>query len=296
MPAAASPSRSVPASCTCQSSASSASAHVAADLGLVLEDDGGGCGHAGSVVARLGRIAPGQRHGELRPAAHRIGCADLAAMGGIHHRLADRVAESHARRGGLGLAAGELVEPGLLAALERCRQAGLARRLEAGDPVNDHSLLAAIGEGAVLRVRPKAMTVAMVTAGLLPIMWGSGPGSGVMTRIADPICRDSVPPCAGSSTSTSPPTPPSREVELLQPQLHDLHQPFIAGAVDGAALGAPALEVLISALRESGFRGSRPPLDAGSSPGVFLESGGLDGGSFPGVFLESVGLDAAGNS
>jgi len=61
-----------------------------------------------------------------------------------------------------------------------------ARRLAAG-PDNDETLLAAIREGAVLRVRPKAMTVAVVMAGLLPIMWGSGTGSEVMTRIAAPM-------------------------------------------------------------------------------------------------------------
>ncbi|SDE24804.1 Cu(I)/Ag(I) efflux system membrane protein CusA/SilA [Variovorax sp. CF079] len=63
----------------------------------------------------------------------------------------------------------------------------LARRIEAGASMNDETLLAAIREGAVLRVRPKAMTVAVVMAGLLPIMWGSGTGSEVMTRIAAPM-------------------------------------------------------------------------------------------------------------
>jgi len=63
----------------------------------------------------------------------------------------------------------------------------LALRLEAGEPMNDRTLLAAIREGAVLRVRPKAMTVAVVMAGLLPILWGSGTGSEVMTRIAAPM-------------------------------------------------------------------------------------------------------------
>jgi Cu(I)/Ag(I) efflux system membrane protein CusA/SilA len=63
----------------------------------------------------------------------------------------------------------------------------LARRLDAGEPMNDDTLLAAIREGAVLRVRPKAMTVAVVMAGLLPILWGSGTGSEVMTRIAAPM-------------------------------------------------------------------------------------------------------------
>ncbi len=63
----------------------------------------------------------------------------------------------------------------------------LARRLAAGEPDDEATLLAAIREGAVLRVRPKAMTVAVVIAGLLPIMWGSGTGSEVMSRIAAPM-------------------------------------------------------------------------------------------------------------
>lgn len=63
----------------------------------------------------------------------------------------------------------------------------LARRLAAGEPDNEETLLAAIREGAVLRVRPKAMTVAVVMAGLLPILWGNGTGSEVMTRIAAPM-------------------------------------------------------------------------------------------------------------
>ena len=39
----------------------------------------------------------------------------------------------------------------------------------------------------MLRVRPKAMTVAVIIAGLLPIMWGTGTGSEVMQRIAAPM-------------------------------------------------------------------------------------------------------------
>ena len=48
-------------------------------------------------------------------------------------------------------------------------------------------LMDAIREGAVLRVRPKAMTVAVILAGLFPIMWGTGTGSEVMQRIAAPM-------------------------------------------------------------------------------------------------------------
>ncbi len=51
----------------------------------------------------------------------------------------------------------------------------------------DAALLAAIRAGAALRVRPKAMTVAVIVAGLLPILFGSGTGSEVMSRIAAPM-------------------------------------------------------------------------------------------------------------
>lgn len=61
-----------------------------------------------------------------------------------------------------------------------------AERVDIGDST-EGGLLAAIREGAVQRVRPKAMTVAVIIAGLLPIMWGSGTGSEVMSRIAAPM-------------------------------------------------------------------------------------------------------------
>jgi Cu(I)/Ag(I) efflux system membrane protein CusA/SilA len=48
-------------------------------------------------------------------------------------------------------------------------------------------LMEAIREGAVLRVRPKAMTVAVILGGLFPIMWSTGTGSEVMQRIAAPM-------------------------------------------------------------------------------------------------------------
>jgi Cu(I)/Ag(I) efflux system membrane protein CusA/SilA len=59
-------------------------------------------------------------------------------------------------------------------------------RIAAGKTTSD-DLLEAIREGAVLRVRPKAMTVAVILAGLFPIMWGVGTGSEVMQRIAAPM-------------------------------------------------------------------------------------------------------------
>ncbi len=59
-------------------------------------------------------------------------------------------------------------------------------RVAAGK-TGEADLLDAIREGAVLRVRPKAMTVAVILAGLFPIMWGTGTGSEVMQRIAAPM-------------------------------------------------------------------------------------------------------------
>ena len=60
------------------------------------------------------------------------------------------------------------------------------RRAEGGLP-GTADLYAAVMEGAVERVRPKMMTVVAIMAGLLPILWGSGAGSEVMSRIAAPM-------------------------------------------------------------------------------------------------------------
>lgn len=55
------------------------------------------------------------------------------------------------------------------------------------DDSENSVLIKAIHEGAVLRVRPKVMTVATIMAGLLPVMWGGGSGAEVMQRIAAPM-------------------------------------------------------------------------------------------------------------
>ncbi len=60
-------------------------------------------------------------------------------------------------------------------------------RLAAGHTPTYELLDEAIREGAVLRIRPKAMTVSVIIAGLLPIMWSHGTGSEVMQRIAAPM-------------------------------------------------------------------------------------------------------------
>jgi Cu(I)/Ag(I) efflux system membrane protein CusA/SilA len=62
-----------------------------------------------------------------------------------------------------------------------------ALREQPGTELDKSDIEDAIREGAVLRVRPKAMTVAVIVLGLLPIFWGHGAGSEVMSRIAAPM-------------------------------------------------------------------------------------------------------------
>lgn len=63
----------------------------------------------------------------------------------------------------------------------------LEARVAQGQAMTADIVMDAIREGAVLRVRPKAMTVAVILAGLLPIVFGSGAGSELMSRIAVPM-------------------------------------------------------------------------------------------------------------
>ena len=62
-----------------------------------------------------------------------------------------------------------------------------AKRAVEGAGFTHDDLYSAIMAGAVERVRPKMMTVAAITAGLLPIMWSHGTGAEVMQRIAVPM-------------------------------------------------------------------------------------------------------------
>ncbi|MBI3149547.1 MAG: efflux RND transporter permease subunit [Betaproteobacteria bacterium] len=101
-----------------------------------------------------------------------------------------------------------------------------------GRPLTRELLEGAIREGAVLRVRPKAMTVAVILGGLLPIMWGGGTGAEVMQRIAAPMVGGMITapllsmfviPAAyalmrGRRLSRSPGGPPSPATDFFNPQ------------------------------------------------------------------------------
>ena len=56
-----------------------------------------------------------------------------------------------------------------------------------GERISIEALRDSVMQGAGLRVRPVMMTVATVIIGLLPVMYGSGTGSEVMSRIAAPM-------------------------------------------------------------------------------------------------------------
>jgi Cu(I)/Ag(I) efflux system membrane protein CusA/SilA len=70
----------------------------------------------------------------------------------------------------------------MLLYLDNC----LKEKMQQG-PLTRAMLKEAIMEGAVMRVRPKVMTVAVIVAGLIPIFIGTGTGSEVMQRIAAPM-------------------------------------------------------------------------------------------------------------
>ena len=88
---------------------------------------------------------------------------------------------------GLIALAGVAAETGVVMLLY-LRQA-LERRLAdlGGAALDAAALREAIIEGALLRLRPKLMTVLTIIIGLLPILWGDGTGSEVMRRIAAPM-------------------------------------------------------------------------------------------------------------
>lgn len=85
--------------------------------------------------------------------------------------------------------AGVAAETGvvMLIYLDHAWEAIQAQRVAEGKKPTVADLYAAVMEGAVERVRPKMMTVVAIMAGLLPIMWGTGTGSEVMSRIAAPM-------------------------------------------------------------------------------------------------------------
>ena len=114
--------------------------------------------------------------------------------------------------------AGVAAETGvvMLIYLDHAWEAAKAHCRTDGRSPNADDLYGAVMEGAVERVRPKMMTVVAIMAGLLPIMWGTGTGSEVMSRIAAPMVGGMI-----SSTVLTLAVIPAIYALIKRRQLHE---------------------------------------------------------------------------
>ncbi|WP_066782003.1 efflux RND transporter permease subunit [Sphingomonas sp. CCH5-D11] len=120
--------------------------------------------------------------GRLDEAALVMGTLPFALVGGIWTLWLLGYAQSVATGVGFIALAGVSAEFGVVMLIYL--KHALAER---GPSPSREQVIEAIREGALLRVRPKAMTVAVIIAGLLPVLIGHGAGSEVMSRIAAPM-------------------------------------------------------------------------------------------------------------
>ncbi|MBE0376768.1 Cu(I)/Ag(I) efflux system membrane protein CusA/SilA [Pseudoalteromonas prydzensis ACAM 620] len=113
----------------------------------------------------------------------------LAMIGGIWLMYLEGFNFSVAVGVGFIALAGVAVEIGviMLVYLNQAYNAKCAQAQQAGTTLSFIELKQAIIEGAGLRVRPVMMTVATIIIGLLPVLYGTGTGSEVMSRIAAPM-------------------------------------------------------------------------------------------------------------
>ncbi|TMN66037.1 CusA/CzcA family heavy metal efflux RND transporter [Pseudoalteromonas sp. S1727] len=113
----------------------------------------------------------------------------LAMIGGIWLMYLEGFNFSVAVGVGFIALAGVAVEIGviMLVYLNQAYNEKCAQAQQAGTTLSFVELKQAIVEGAGLRVRPVMMTVATIIIGLLPVLYGTGTGSEVMSRIAAPM-------------------------------------------------------------------------------------------------------------
>ncbi|WP_193038838.1 efflux RND transporter permease subunit [Pseudoalteromonas nigrifaciens] len=113
----------------------------------------------------------------------------LAMIGGIWLMYLEGFNFSVAVGVGFIALAGVAVEIGviMLVYLNQAYQEKIIQAQQTGVPLNYEQLKQAITEGAGLRVRPVMMTVATIVIGLLPVLYGTGTGSEIMSRIAAPM-------------------------------------------------------------------------------------------------------------
>ncbi|NMP14970.1 efflux RND transporter permease subunit [Thalassotalea sp. Y01] len=118
-----------------------------------------------------------------------MGTLPLAMIGGIWLMYLEGFNFSVAVGVGFIALAGVAVEIGviMLVYLNQAYKEAVERAKQENRPFDHSALIDAIMQGAGLRVRPVMMTVATIIIGLMPILYGSGTGSEVMSRIAAPM-------------------------------------------------------------------------------------------------------------
>ena len=118
-----------------------------------------------------------------------LGCLPFALTGGLWLLYLLGYHLSIAVAVGFIALAGVAAETGVVMLLYLNQAWQRHEALAAGErrAVTESDVRSSIVEGALLRLRPKLMTVLTIMVGLLPIMWGSGTGSEVMRRIAAPM-------------------------------------------------------------------------------------------------------------
>jgi Cu(I)/Ag(I) efflux system membrane protein CusA/SilA len=114
-------------------------------------------------------------------------CLPFSLIGGVWFMYAQGYSMSVATGVGFIALAGLAAEFGVIMLIYLKNSVAAKPELAGRESASLALLDAAIHEGAVLRVRPKAMTVITTIAGLLPIFWRLGSGSEIMTRIAAPM-------------------------------------------------------------------------------------------------------------
>jgi Cu(I)/Ag(I) efflux system membrane protein CusA/SilA len=125
-------------------------------------------------------------YGEWKEAAHVILAVPFALTGGVllqwllGYHFSAAVSVGYIALFGTAIQTGVVMVVYLQEAVER-------RRAACGSHFDREQLLAAIKEGAQLRLRPKVMTVATIVASLLPIMWSTRTGAEVMKPLATPV-------------------------------------------------------------------------------------------------------------
>ena len=111
----------------------------------------------------------------------------LAMVGGIAIMSVEGFNFSVAVAVGFIALAGVAAETGVIM-LQYLKQSYLDAIQNARDnPLTQGQIKSAVLEGAILRVRPVTMTAIATIVGLLPVMYGSGTGSEIMSRIAAPM-------------------------------------------------------------------------------------------------------------